>query len=864
MIGYLIITCTAKSTSRRQRQRIREGQTLELPLIEAYLAEANSDVRLSILQKMRDSQVSLPISLSSDLLKLKLNTDEHISILKTTSAKHKLAFEDYLSSQLMTWDQNVASAALWEWATRTDCIMWHRTLPLSLSDLTPQRIRYTLLDLAWFGGGYPLISHMAEMEGIKDMSSTFLSLLCFRASQFRVNSELLLQVAKKGIEDSSKGNSAADKTLPYFLCYVFSCDPAWVKSQKVYQSFSGIWSQFLNAHKEGNRWIREIKAINDFIGVKSKQSPDGQVISDNWPSLWERHHISADILVYMFDELSRKELPSIAEQSWEFFAGIPQEILRVAVLQCEGPKAQAFAFNIVGSLLDYPMQNEILDNLRMKLKSVENPSELLTLLLPRYSALLNAGAGGNSVFSRIISEREKTIAAFETGVVSERSSLGLWEKEFLPEEVQRQNFFALAYHNTKFGDVEGDDFWSQLSHAWLKPSPDKIEALSAKARQAPAVFQICFIDTLGRFKGNDTAALKLLDFIRSQEEPVLRSLVYALQGIGTVRASQELVAFLTRPNVSPNLQLEISQILKDLDVSHLQAELRSALNDLNYRTLSSNNLLIELRDAISSLLVIDEPSKTTNVNVDSSQKTPTTADLDKLLQHKIKGYDKLSSEVKRALRTAQFFHLQVEQVSQLGTIDLSPAIDMQYKALEICFRENFEQSCSDLIRQGILQRKLDVIGYARPIQSAMDDFEQYIESLPIIHTIPFFSRFKLRKMLRAICQFRPGKRFTLDGLKAFAIFFICFSRSECRYGLARIFPINSMNQEQLFNFCKELHIFQDFRNRAAHEGFHPDASNNLDSIWNSTAAILQGMTLIANELEKQVQQQKGQIIRKIG
>jgi hypothetical protein len=186
---------------------------------------------------------------------------------------------------------------------------------------------------------------------------------------------------------------------------------------------------------------------------------------------------------------------------------------------------------------------------------------------------------------------------------------------------------------------------------------------------------------------------------------------------------------------------------------------------------------------------------------------------------------------------------------------------MQYKALELSFREKFEQHCSDVIKQGILQRKLDVIGYARPIPSAMDDFEAYIEHLPIINTIPFFSRFKLRKMLRAICQFRPGKRFTLDGLKAFAIFFICFSRQDCRYGLGKIFPITSMDQDQLLLFCKELHVFQDFRNRAAHEGFHPDASNNLDSIWQSTAAIIQGMFIISDGLE--VPTAKG-TFRKIG
>jgi hypothetical protein len=155
-----------------------------------------------------------------------------------------------------------------------------------------------------------------------------------------------------------------------------------------------------------------------------------------------------------------------------------------------------------------------------------------------------------------------------------------------------------------------------------------------------------------------------------------------------------------------------------------------------------------------------------------------------------------------------------------------------------------------LVREGILQRKLDVIGYARPIPRAMDEFERYIENLPIINNIQFFSRFKLRKMLRAICQFRPGKRFTLDGLKAFALFFICFSRKKCRYGLENLLPVSSMTETELLNFCRALHIFQDFRNRAAHEGFHPDASNDLDGIWNNTSTIIEGMIHVEMNLRE--------------
>ena len=96
----------------------------------------------------------------------------------------------------------------------------------------------------------------------------------------------------------------------------------------------------------------------------------------------------------------------------------------------------------------------------------------------------------------------------------------------------------------------------------------------------------------------------------------------------------------------------------------------------------------------------------------------------------------------------------------------------------------------------------------------------------------------MRKMLRAICQFRPGRRFTLDGLKAFAIFFLCFGRDECRHGLNGILKMGLGGDKNLFDFCTLLHTLQDARNRAAHEGFHPDASNDIDGIWDSTSLII--------------------------
>ncbi|RYZ57104.1 MAG: hypothetical protein EOP07_10830 [Proteobacteria bacterium] len=811
-----------------------------------YLNNHHSNERLSILSKMREKEEWFPISLSSDLLRLKLHHEEHIAILHATQSKQRLVFEDYITSQIGHWDQNVAAAALWEWALRSDCIMWHRTLPLSTSALSTQRIRYTLADLAWYGGGYALLQHLVNTEGMEEMSVAYHALLCFRALQFDIKSDRLLKLAKDAfMSDSAHPSVAPEKTMPYYLAYLYRYDNSWLKDHQTSHGLSSIWSQFTKSLVDEKTVEKDLKA---FLALRDKdfKKADQKAFIRLWPSVWDRHLLTSDHLCFAFKVMAENPWPEI--QHWEFIAGIPQTTLSEALTKIDDPKAFILALNLAGSFLDIEKQAPFVDKLRTVLQSASDPSQLLTTVLPRYSALLNA-SGKDSVFAKIFTERQAMLKAFRSGESSEIQGLGIWEKDFTPDESNRQAFFSMAYNGKKTEDIKGTDFWAQMIQCWNKPSPEKIDGLATIARQEPHLFHLCFIDTMGRFKGADNAALKLLDYIRSKEEPVLRSVVYALQGIGTVRASQELVAFLTRPNINAMLQLEIAQLLKERDVSHLQAELRSALNDLHFRSMT-DSLHIGLHDAITSLLLIEEPAKASKAAPNSGN-TPTTADLDSLLERKIKRYGELSSEVKRALRTAQFFHIQVEKVQdRLETIDLSPTIDMQYKALEICFREKFEDAAGELIRKGALQRKLDIIGYARPIPQAMDDYEMYIENLPIVNTIPFFSRFKLRKMLRAICQYRPGKRFTLDGLKAFALFFICFSRKDCRYGLSEQFKIRNMSNDELLLFCKELHVFQDFRNRAAHEGFHPDASNNLDSIWDRTATIIEGMFLIADGLEE--------------
>ncbi len=824
-----------------------------------YLNQSSAKQRLHKLETMREEDQWIPISIARDLLCLCLSDEEKTSIIRTISNKNNLAFEDFLTRHVNEWNQNVSSSALWEWALRSQCTLWHRTIPLSYDPHLTQRVSYTLLELAWFGGGAKVVENFIGWDGLEDMSPAFLALLFFRALQWNVESEKFKKIALKSIHDIYTNNAPPERTLPYFLAYLYRYDFKAAKKLEVDHRLSGIWTQLHGAvSNEISNKIR-VNALNELAGSKLNKTNRSKLLN-MWPMIWERYQIKPETLSWIFAELETGRLPEITQLSWELFSGISSDTLLETLKISKTTEHFLTSLSIIGNLVHVGSRDQVLKLIREFATKAPDPAAYISQLPQKFSTVLNSNPNGNSSFDKVLQEQQNTLAQPHTCDFVEITSYHE-NVEDDDQILEREAFFDVAYRGKDYTPQKfiNDGYWKELVQAWRKPDASKLDSLSQSARRAPNIFQLCFIDTLGRYKGIDNAALKLLDYIRSKEEDVLRCIIYALSGINTNRSIQELVAFLTRPNVSFHLQMEITQILQEADLSLLQSELRSAINDLKYDG-SGENPTWELREAISSLLLIEEPEEPNQENAKSLPDAPTTANLDKLLADKIADYQLLSGEAKRALRTAQFFHLQVEYSGNLKTIDLSPAIDMQYKALELSFREKFEHTTGELIRHGILQRKLDILGYARPIPRAMDEFERYIENLSIINTIPFFSRFKLRKMLRAICQFRPGRRFTLDGLKAFALFFICFSRKECRYGLNNLFPLPTMSDEELFEFCKSLHVFQDFRNRAAHEGFHPDASNDLDGIWLGTVSIVEGMIRI----QKILSQREAQISKKTG
>lgn len=822
----------------------------------AYLSTASYSDRKSLLMQMQKNGSKLPASLCEDLLLLEISAYEKQLILEVAGAVDNKALEHFLTNQLHAWDQDLAATAIRVWARETDHLLWARLLELSRSPHTSQRVLYTIVDLAAVAGGHLTVTSAMQHEALNEMSDAFKGLVLHRANQWNLQADQLTQLARVATSELDQHLHPDNKALPSALAYLARYAPDQLKDLLKNGGITETWRDLVRAVCSDAESADETvaKLMKQVTGKKASRT----LLTSNWLPLWTRHRLSQEQVqtclgIYFSEDKERSRTSGAFVQGpWEFFAGINSSVLAEAIIKTENDAVFCKAFAHLSGLLETPTPVALRDQIRSRVGTSKNPAEFLAALPLRLRLELteNGGTKVNTPFSRIEAEQTEILAG---KTPAQRCAFYDYDQDGTsPENIAefrlRRTFFDVAYRGKKPSASTGSDYFSTLTAAWNAPNDKQLGQIARMARQENGIMRICYLNTIGQFKGMDEAALKSLDFIRSKEEDDLRAIINALAGIGTPRATQELVSCLTRPNISPHLQMDICAHLAKADVANLQHELRAALNDLNV-TPDVESDKWDIRDAIAALLTPQESTATSDRS-SGSQTGISDKNLDHSLDHTLGGlisnYKDLSSEVKRALRTSLFFHQQVSTKNAPTSIDLSPVIDMQYKAMELVFREAFEDHCSKIIHRGVLQRKLDIIGYARPIPRSMDDFENYIASLPIVRDIPFFSKFKLRKMLRAICQFRPGRRFTLDGLKAFALFFLCFGRHECRYGLARLLETPYATDAELFEFCKTLHIFQDFRNRAAHEGFHPDAANDIDGIWRHTAEIVQNMWKLAN------------------
>ena len=171
-------------------------------------------------------------------------------------------------------------------------------------------------------------------------------------------------------------------------------------------------------------------------------------------------------------------------------------------------------------------------------------------------------------------------------------------------------------------------------------------------------------------------------------------------------------------------------------------------------------------------------------------------------------------------------------------VDLSPIVNMYAKSVEITMRELFEPYVDSIVRKSTLSKKLELLGYNQNSHEKMTGFEEAVSSLEVIKDIPHFSKSKLRKILRAICLYRLGRRFTLDGPKAFALFFLVVARKTCAFGLSKMIELPFEDDYELFEYIKLIHELQDLRNRAIHEGLTWEEQSKIDHLRKNSFVII--------------------------
>jgi hypothetical protein len=153
-------------------------------------------------------------------MELRLSDEELTSAFDICLTENKADLELWVTSNFLSWNQSIAAAALRAWARCTDKILWHRLVPiLSIPDL-PQRIRFTILDLAPHTHGFEITKSNLAVANWEDFSGTFHALLTERALQFEIYSERLMTLSKKTISRANESNFPDQKNLFTAFAYV--------------------------------------------------------------------------------------------------------------------------------------------------------------------------------------------------------------------------------------------------------------------------------------------------------------------------------------------------------------------------------------------------------------------------------------------------------------------------------------------------------------------------------------------------------------------------------------------------------------------------------------------------------------------
>lgn len=217
--------------------------------------------------------------------------------------------------------------------------------------------------------------------------------------------------------------------------------------------------------------------------------------------------------------------------------------------------------------------------------------------------------------------------------------------------------------------------------------------------------------------------------------------------------------------------------------------------------------LLELRDRLSAR------KRTTPAGAIG----PDVAALDTSLIEQLPFYTKLDDSVKSALRSAElpFLHSEFFQ----GTVDKASAVLQSCKSLDLFLEKHLGR---ELLFPRLEQRLHEFQSLLHAAGLNEDDASpaRVLEALELGDRFTTAS-FPLHKAQLIARGFLSGKilqeRFkVMDGLRAWALLLLLFSRKLQRLGGKALLPLRGLGEEQVVNLARRLMALQDIRNPAAH------------------------------------------------
>ncbi len=747
-----------------------------------YQKTQGSAARIEILRELRRKGEPLPQSLVRDLLEIELPTRELTLALAVCDPSHGDAFEELLLARIGERDQPVALLCLDAWRRHTPRRRWREIVRAAPELSRREGTLAWLVEHAWHAGGADLLRAVVAEVPLGEVSEVVLAALLHRLLQWSIADESALAEAER-ILARAHANVTPGVATASACAYVLRFGPG-----TLFDLIGGPLPprqaiDMVDAYH--HLWL-ERGATIDALARFAAAPPVEPVaffreLNRRWPPLCLRHEIPATLAGQVIAEVLKRprpgspELPTARRLSWEWLAGLGADSLATAT-----------------SAL----------------------SEIVGLLLP---------------------------APSEAAPDSERPPR--------PDNTVRTALIARLYLDAEAEVPKGETPWRALLLATARStqSPDSVAdsgpvpdaELASALRRIPPVFRQVAARFVETRRPSPALIPELLPWLIGAEPHDLPAIVRALAAIGTPAALTPALRLLSDDATPPGTALELAQTLAAQDLGSVRGDVRAALEYLTKDERSASRARRELIDAVRLLL---QPGANEAPAADAATVTDaaTLARVDREIAALVPLLPTLPADVVRSLRTARLVQHSLETLLGQGSVDASPAVDLQYKALEILLRRRFLASTQALIDdpRAPLQRRLDAIGYGGVGRNRVEAFESHLAALPAVRDLPSFGAMKLNKLLTSLAQHRPGRRFSLEGLKAFMLFFLAFGRSRCEFGLGGAYAVGVEDDAALFELCRDMSLFHDLRNVAVHEGLASASRRDVEALWSMTNALV--------------------------